>query len=240
VRGRESLLLARLFGGLLLAPLAALDGAVLAGLGAALAQPGRFADAVAQVVELGAADAASAFYLDLGNARRVNREDALHALALDTAPHREALAHALAAASDHSAGTDLDALLLPFENALVDIDSIADLKLRDRRFEGCPLHKADQLVLHDFCPLSSLSLRLLQFVRWARRARGSDVRTSRVASGPPPGDCRSEGCRAPPCRERRAASCTAGTPAAPPRYGTPPSRCPGRRARRGHTSRPCR
>ena len=58
------------------------------------AERGRLADAVAQVVQLGPADRAGALHLDLGDLRRVQREDALDALALHDAADREHLAHA--------------------------------------------------------------------------------------------------------------------------------------------------
>ena len=106
----------------------------LGALGLALAQARRLADAVAQVVQLGPADRAGALHLDLGDLRRVQREDALDAFALDDAADGEHLAHALAAAGDHHAAEDLDALLLAFQDALVDVHLVADLELRGRLF----------------------------------------------------------------------------------------------------------
>src|SRR5947209_19111382 len=43
----------------------------------ALLQPGRLADQLALVVQLGPAHLAAALHFDLGNARRIQREDAL-------------------------------------------------------------------------------------------------------------------------------------------------------------------
>src|SRR5262245_39396015 len=94
-----------------------------------LAQAGRLADAVAQVIQLGPADPAGALHLDARDARRVQRENALDALALHDAPHRERGAPALAALRDHHAGVDLHALLLPFEDAQVHVHGVADLEV---------------------------------------------------------------------------------------------------------------
>jgi len=55
----------------------------------------------------------------------VQREDTLHALALDDAADGERLAHAVPAAADHGAAEDLHALLLAFQDALVDVHLVA-------------------------------------------------------------------------------------------------------------------
>src|SRR5438552_6878378 len=93
-------------GGLGLLLLAALVGRAvgaavdrrLRDLGLALAQLGRLADAVAQVEQLRPPHLAGPLHLDLGDLRRVDREDALDALALHDAADGEHLADALAAA----------------------------------------------------------------------------------------------------------------------------------------------
>src|SRR5262249_51641413 len=111
---------------LLLAAAAGVGGAAghqqFAALALALAQAGRLADAVAQVVQLGPADLAGALHLDLGDARRVQREDALHALALHDPADSERLAQPLALAGDHHALEDLDALLAALQDALMHVD----------------------------------------------------------------------------------------------------------------------
>ena len=49
---------------------------------AAFAQTDAFAAAIAQVIQLGAADHAGAFHFDLGDARRIQGKFTLHAFAL--------------------------------------------------------------------------------------------------------------------------------------------------------------
>ena len=68
-----------------------------------LAPPGLLAHAVAQVVELGAADVTLEGALDLLDLRRVERERALHAHPEALLAHREGLAGGRALALDHSA-----------------------------------------------------------------------------------------------------------------------------------------
>ena len=78
--------------------------AVLARLGfLAFAKLGRLADAIAQVIEFRPTGFAAAFDLDLGDLRRHDRKHAFDAFALDNAPHRKRLAHAVAAAGDDAA-----------------------------------------------------------------------------------------------------------------------------------------
>src|SRR5438105_1771379 len=90
---------------------ALLGRAVGAGLEVALADPGRFTHALAQVIQLRAPHGAGAFHLDLGNLRGIDREDALDTFALDDAADGEHLAGSFAPPADHRATEDLDALL---------------------------------------------------------------------------------------------------------------------------------
>src|SRR6185437_14397900 len=69
--------------------LAAAVGGRIAGLALALGNARRLAGAAAQVVELGAPHRALAHDLDHRDARRVEREDALHALAIGNLAQRE-------------------------------------------------------------------------------------------------------------------------------------------------------
>src|SRR5262245_20069293 len=78
---------------------------------AALADAGRLAALAAQVVELRAPHLALAHDLHAGHQRRVEREDALDALALHDAPHREGAPQAAALDVDHVADEVLHALL---------------------------------------------------------------------------------------------------------------------------------
>jgi len=115
----------------------------------ALAQAGCIAaKAVAQVVELCAANLAGALHLDLGNLRRVQRERSLDAFAADQATNGEHLAHAFALAGDDDAGEDLHALFFAFENLLVDFDGVADFELGHVGLEAGRLHVCDQGIFH--------------------------------------------------------------------------------------------
>src|SRR5204862_5609800 len=116
---------------------------------------------------------------------------------------------------------DLDALLLAFEDAQVDFDLVADGELQDVFAPAGLFHQRHQFILHAFLPSGS----------GAVAAAGCGPRTARAASGRSPRDCRSTGFRAPPCRGRPAAACTAGTPAGPTRCATPRGRSPRRPAR---------
>src|SRR5262249_29218046 len=118
-------------------------------LGLALAQPGRLADALAEVVQLRPPNLAGALHLDLGDLRRVQREDALDALALDDAADGEHLAHALVAHADDDALEDLHALLLALEDALVDLHLVADGELGDFLLDVGKLRQAEQFRFHD-------------------------------------------------------------------------------------------
>ena len=76
---------------------------------AALAHAGRLADAVAQVVELGAPHVAARGDLDSLDLRRVQRERSLDADAEGLLAHGERLARAVALALDRDALEDLGA-----------------------------------------------------------------------------------------------------------------------------------
>src|SRR6516165_5073097 len=86
--------------------------------GALLAQARGLAGASAKIEELRPADMPRLHHLDSFDARRVDRECALHADAVRHAAHGERGAGSLAALPDHHALKDLDALLL----ALDDLD----------------------------------------------------------------------------------------------------------------------
>src|SRR5215213_7634146 len=114
-------------------------------LGLAAAAPGgvarvEFLDAcglaaqVAQVVELGAADAAAAYHLDLADDGAVNGEDALDADAEAGLAHGEGLADAVALARDADALERLEALLrLRLLDAHVHAHRVARREVRDVR-----------------------------------------------------------------------------------------------------------
>src|SRR6202034_2742815 len=75
----------------------------------ALLDPGGLAAQVAQVVQLGAADATTGDGLDLVDRRAVQRERALDADAVAHLAHGEGLPQAAALAPDHDTLEDLDA-----------------------------------------------------------------------------------------------------------------------------------
>src|SRR5271166_1407556 len=91
------------------------------GLGA-LGDARRLAAAVAQVVELGASDLAAAQHLNRVDHRRIDRKNALHALAVGNLADREVLVEAVAAARDAYAFVSLDAGALALSDLDVDDD----------------------------------------------------------------------------------------------------------------------
>src|SRR4051794_36623226 len=95
-----------------------------------LGDAGRLAAAIAQVIELGAADLAAADHLDRIDHRRIEREDALDALAIRDLADREALLQAAAVASDAHALIGLDAGALALDHLDVDDHGVAGLELR--------------------------------------------------------------------------------------------------------------
>src|SRR5439155_15268990 len=86
---------------------------------------------VADEIELGAADAAAAQHVDLGEHRAVHREDALDANAVGDLANRERLADPTAAARDAHALERLNALLLTFLDAHVHTQRIAGAEGRN-------------------------------------------------------------------------------------------------------------
>ena len=97
----------------------------------ALGDAGRLSAAVAQVIELGATDLAAADDLDRIDQRRVDREDALDALAVGDLADREGLVQPAAGARDADALVGLDAGALAFDHLHVDHDGVAGLEIRD-------------------------------------------------------------------------------------------------------------
>ena len=83
----------------------------------------------------------------------MQRENALHPLALNDAAHREGLAHAFAAAGNDHTAKDLDALFLPLQDALVNIHQVADAKIRHIFLDGSFLDQRQQSILHGPLPL---------------------------------------------------------------------------------------
>jgi len=124
-------------------------GRLFLGGGLALAELDGFADAVAEVIQLGTASDAATLYFQLGNLRRMEWEFALDAFAGDDSPDSEHLAEAAAASGDHRAAEDLDSLVLAFQDAGVDIDRVADIELRRLGGELLLLDQLSAVLLFD-------------------------------------------------------------------------------------------
>ena len=114
----------------------------------AFLQAGRFAGAVAEVIQLRAADAALAFYFQLFDFWRVERENTFDAFVIHNAADGERLVDAVPFFHDHGAGENLDTFLVPFDNSLVDIDNVADIELRRGGLEMLALDMGHEWVLH--------------------------------------------------------------------------------------------
>ena len=98
----------------------------------ALGDAGGLAAQIAQVVQLGATDGALADQLDRVDARGVQREHALHALAVADLANGEGAVHTGVLAGDHDALIGLDTLARAFDDLHVHADGIARGELRDR------------------------------------------------------------------------------------------------------------
>lgn len=121
-------------------------------LGLALAQTSGLPNAVAEIVELGAARSTGALNFDLGDLRRVEREDALDAFTLNDAADSKRFADTAAFARYDRTREDLGPLLLPFKDALVDVNNVTDLKLRGAGLEAARFRDADQSRFHGRLP----------------------------------------------------------------------------------------
>ena len=103
----------------------------------ALGDAGRLAAAIAQVIELGAADGATTHDLDRVERRRVEREHALHAFAEADLAHGEARADAgPVVTGDADALVILDAGALAFDNADADAERVARTEFGDCALGG--------------------------------------------------------------------------------------------------------
>ena len=97
----------------------------------ALFDLGGLADAITQVVELGATYATEALGFDLQHAGAVIREDALDAFAFNDAANGKATIHATVASNlaDNSAGEDLNALFVAFFNAGMHVNGVTNIEV---------------------------------------------------------------------------------------------------------------
>src|SRR5260370_3334660 len=92
---------------------------------------GRFAAQAAQVIELGAPYLAAPHDLDRIDQRRIERKDALDALAVGNLAHREVLVEARSGAADAHALIVLDAAAFALHHLDVDQDGVAGLERRN-------------------------------------------------------------------------------------------------------------
>ena len=99
----------------------------------ALAQAGCFAPQSAQIVKLGAAYASCSDQIDMVDHRRVDREDALHAVTEADLSHRDGLAHPTILAREHGSFKGLQPLFITFSDSDVYANGVARPELRMRR-----------------------------------------------------------------------------------------------------------
>src|SRR5712691_9077684 len=91
----------------------------------------RLAAAAAQIIKLGAAHLAAADDLDRVDHGRIERKDALHALAVGNLAHGEVLVEARARPADANALIGLDAGALALDHLDIDENGIARREIRD-------------------------------------------------------------------------------------------------------------
>src|SRR5579859_2830127 len=115
---------------------------------APLPDPGRLAAQVAEVVQLGPADAAVRDNLDLVDRRAVHREGPLDADAVADLANGEGLAHAATGAADDDTLEDLDPRPVAFLDAHVHLQRVTRAESRDVRADLSQLEVGDRGV-HD-------------------------------------------------------------------------------------------
>ena len=89
------------------------------------------ADAVTEVVELGATNFAPGDDFDLGNAGAVHRVDALNSGSVGNLANGEGLVDSAASFGENDALEDLDPLLAALDDSVVDFDGITDVEVGD-------------------------------------------------------------------------------------------------------------
>ena len=102
----------------------------------ALGDAGRLAAPAAQIIELGPAHPAAPHHLDRVDQRRMDREDALDALAIGNLAHGEILVQPAARAADADALIGLHARALAFDHLDVDAQRVAGTEFGDFAFLG--------------------------------------------------------------------------------------------------------
>ena len=92
---------------------------------------GAFADAIAEVIEFGAADFATAGDLDQGDAWSVQRENAFDAFTGGNFAHGVGCVDAATFSCDTEAGKDLDTLFTTLDHTGVDFEAVTYFKVGD-------------------------------------------------------------------------------------------------------------
>ena len=115
---------------------------------ALLANAGGLAHAIAEVVELGATNVAVTDNLELGNLGAVQREGALNAHGEANLADGEGLASTLAAHADDVALEDLLTSAVALDDAIVDLDVVANLDCGDVLANLLTLDGADVIHVH--------------------------------------------------------------------------------------------
>ena len=106
-----------------------------------------FADTISQEVELGAANDARSLHDDLVDAWRVDGEFTFHTFTCNDTSYRERLVHAESSSGNHGSSENLDSFFFAFQNLRVNVDRIADVKLRRRFSEAALVDQFDKFLL---------------------------------------------------------------------------------------------
>src|SRR5207248_454637 len=140
---------------------------------------------LAQVEEAGALRLAAGDHLDLVDARRIEREDALHAHAVAHLAHGERGVHVPALAADDDSLEDLDSLLVAFADLRMHAQGVTDAEFRhlaaDFRRDVALLHQLDRLRTHLRTSLITARPKTIcrqAFCRVSRSGRRSRVRAT--------------------------------------------------------------
>src|SRR5258708_15435765 len=88
-----------------------------------------FAFAAAEIIQSRATGFAFGLDLDLGDARRINRENALDPFAVGNAPHGEHFIQTATLTTDHDSGKDLDSLLISLDHASMHANAVSNFEL---------------------------------------------------------------------------------------------------------------
>src|SRR6266436_2651970 len=105
-----------------------------------------------KIIQSGAANASLLLHLDLCNARRVQRENALDTFTVGDAAHGECFIQPAAFAPDDDSGEYLDSFLVSLHNPCMNADAVADLECVRVGFLLFFLDRIDDLVHKNSLP----------------------------------------------------------------------------------------